>query len=405
MPSGTAFKEELCELKGANVNASLQKVFALLDASEIKKYVTERFVNCTPGPSLLSLSSFIWKRAFTFNIDDAVEAAYDKLGAKQNLISINFDDEYKDAGTLSELLLVHLHGFVKFPGRGYVFSREEYLQQIMKINPWLTVLAQYINTEPFIIAGSSLDEVDLDYYLAHRGATSGRDDRGPSILIEPSPDNITRNECKRRNLILFEGDLTEFFNFCNDVAPNRPTPYELIPTEAQRIIPDVVTKEASLAFWADFELVPGTAKQSTAASPFMYGRSPNWTDLASGFDISRIVSGAIIADIERRLNETDEDCRLVLLMEGTGTGKTTVLRRCSFEFAQRGIRTLCSTALSRLEPARTADIIDLIDDPLVIVVDNFADQVPAFSDILDRLEKKDVVILAAERTYRNRYVR
>ena len=268
----------------------------------------------------------------------------------------------------------------------------------------MTVLSQFIGSEPFIVIGSSMDEVDLDFYIAHRTATSGRDDRGPSILIEPTPDSITRNECERHGLVLFEGKSIDFFNYCNDVAPNRPTPYELIPAEARRIVPDIVTRQAALAFWTDFELVPGTAKSSTEASQFIYGHTPSWTDLASELDVSRTVSGAIIGDIEKRLNDPAEDRRLVLLMGHTGTGKTTVLHRCAFELAQRGITTLRCTALSRLEPAATAYIIDLMDDPVVIVADNFADQVPAFNDILDRLEKKDVVILAAERSYRSRYL-
>ena len=404
LPSGDAFRKDLCKLKGANENRSLQKVFALLDVSEVKEHVTERFVNCSPGPTLLSLSSFIWKRAFTFNIDDAMEAAYAKPEAKQKLNSLNFDDVYKEVKTMSDLFLIHLHGFVKVPERGYVFSRDEYLQQMVKINPWMTVLSQFISTEPFIIAGSSMDEVDLDYYIANRSITSGREDRGPSILIEPFPDNTTRNECKRHNLVLFEGTSIDFFNFCNDELPNRPTPYELIPIEAQKIVPEGITKQSALAFLADFELVPGTAKKSNEVSRFMYGHPPNWTDLASDLDVSRAITREIVSNIERRLDDPSNDRQLVLLTENTGTGKTTVLRRCAFELARHGVRTLFCTALSRLDSQVTAEIIDHMDDPVVLVVDNFADQVRAFSDILSRLEKKDVVVVAAERSYRIRFV-
>jgi hypothetical protein len=45
-----------------------------------------------------------------------------------------------------------------------------------------------------------------------------------------------------------------------------------------------------------------------------------------------------------------------------------------------------------------------MDEPVVLIVDNFADQASVFGDLLERLEKKDVVILAADRTYRFRYI-
>jgi hypothetical protein len=62
------------------------------------------------------------------------------------------------------VILVHLHGSVDFPDRGYVFSRDEYIRQITTINSWMTILAQFMRSEPFVIGGSSLDEVDIDYF-------------------------------------------------------------------------------------------------------------------------------------------------------------------------------------------------------------------------------------------------
>jgi hypothetical protein len=187
LPTGGTFKDELATLKSANKSQPLQRIFSLLTKKEIVDHVQRRFEGCTPGPTYELLSTFIWKRAFTFNIDDAMEAAYDLQAAKQTLLVYNFDDEYEDDRTLSELPYVHLHGCVKWPPIGFVFSREEYIRQITAINPWMTVLSQFIRSEPFIIAGSSLDEVDLDFYLAHRDSVSVRDDRVHQLGSSPIP--------------------------------------------------------------------------------------------------------------------------------------------------------------------------------------------------------------------------
>lgn len=116
------------------------------------------------------------------------------------------------------------------------------------------------------------------------------------------------------------------------------------------------------------------------------------------------MAAAIATDVERRLKPESNAPKVLVVREETGTGKTTVMRRAAFELAQRGFRVLNCSALSRVEPKPTAAIIDLIDDPLVIFVDNFADQAYVFRDVIDSLEKKDVVFVFADRGYRFRYI-
>jgi hypothetical protein len=400
LPSGGNLKSSLCALKGADSNKSLQKVFALLSPDEIHEHVTNRLANSIAGPTQLAMASFIWKRAYTFNIDDAMENAYSGPNPLQTLIPFNFDDPYEEAKSLTELQLLHLHGSVRKPKSGYVFSRNEYIQQLRANSPWLTVLSQFMRTEPFLIVGSSLDEVDLEYYLSFRKPTSGRDDRGPSILVEPCPDATTRNECVQHGLVLFVGTALDFFNYCNREAPERPTPVELIPTEKRRLFPPDVSKPAFASFWSDFELVPGTAGTDLSDSRFLLGHAPTWSDLEASVDIARPISLRLIEEAERSLGGGRETVPLILLSSGSGTGKTTVLRRCAYELAKKGKIVLHCSALSRLEPGSTASMLDLIDGPVVIIADNFADQAVSFVEILSRMEKEDVVILAAERSYR-----
>jgi hypothetical protein len=106
LPSGTKLREDLAAAKNANPSQPLQKIFSLLDAKEVEQHVTKRFSNCTAGPTYLLLSSFVWKRAFTFNIDDAMASAYEGGKGKQSILSYNFDDEYEDDRTLEELPLI-----------------------------------------------------------------------------------------------------------------------------------------------------------------------------------------------------------------------------------------------------------------------------------------------------------
>ena len=126
--------------------------------------------------------------------------------------------------------------------------------------------------------------------------------------------------------------------------------------------------------------------------------------MAADLDVARPVSAQIIEAVESKLHDLDDSRELLILLEIAGSGKTTILSRCAFELARRGIATLRCTSLSRLEPSNTTKTLNAIPGPLVIVVDNFADQVTSFQTILDTIEKKDVVVLAGERSYRTKYI-
>lgn len=400
IPSGKDLSNELEKITGAS--GTLQRVYSLINKNPklIKEHITDRFSDCVPGPTAKLMSSFVWKRVFTWNIDDVIENIYAE-GKIQNIVSKHFNDVYSESSGLEELYVIHLHGYVKQPEKGYVFSREQYVKQIMMVNPWMTVLSQFMLSEPMIIAGSSLDEVDLDFYLAQRTAESARDDRGPSILVA-SDDAIARNICETHNLLHFVGYSHDFFEYCKSVLPSAPTPMELVPQETRNLLPAGISKSTVMAFNSDFELVPGTAPPSEY-SRFMYGHHPSWQDLQSGMDVSRPIVADIMVEVEARLADPQKS-RVLLISENAGTGKSTVIRRTAFELAKRGIRTLMCSALSRIGNT-TASVIDMIDDPVVIVIDNFAEQVTAIPELLARLEKTDVVILGCERAYRLNYLK
>ncbi|MBO1326187.1 SIR2 family protein [Acetobacter sp. TBRC 12305] len=401
LPSGDTLLGELADATSAR-KSSLQRLYQLLTPPLVQKLITNRFVDAQPGPTAKLMASFVWRRVFTWNVDDVIENVYDNEQALQRAIPKHFNDVYTDPLNLEELFVIHLHGFVGQPEKGYVFSRDQYVNQTTKINPWMTVLTQRMLSEPMIIAGSTLDEPDLDYYLALRTGESARDDRGPSILVEVD-DPIATMLCERHGLLHFVGYSNDFFEYCKSVIPNPPTPAELIPLATRQLLPVGVSKSTAMSFNADFELVPGVTKPSTN-SRFMYGHVPNWGDLEANRDIARPLVSDVIVDIEKRLADPIHCARVLILSEISGAGKSTVLRRVAFELAKHGIKTLMCSALSRIANT-TADVIDLVDGPVVVVIDNLAEQVTALPDLLDRLEKPDVIFVCAERSYRMNYIK
>ncbi len=356
VPGSEALKQQLCTLKGAKPASTLQRVFSTLTAAEIAEHVTPHFCVEKPGPSVLKITQFLWRRVYTWNIDDAVEVAYAQSSLLQRATTFNYQDPYVESGSLLDVPIIHLHGWVRSPNQQYVFSASEYARQISSINAWMVTLSAFLAVEPFIIAGTSLDEVDLEYYVAHRTAVTPRSDRGPSIFVDRSPDAITKQYCDAHGMLLFEGDAVEFFDYLDKHVPHRPRPIELVDISLRDLLPESIPARDAMSFGSDFELVPahlqGTS-QKIISSRFFYGHPPSWPDLADSLDIGRDATTRVVAEVDRCLNPS-EPHRIVLLMESTGSGKTTILRRAAFDFANRGINVIMCSALSSVEPTRTA---------------------------------------------------
>ncbi|SFR81558.1 SIR2 family protein [Sphingomonas jatrophae] len=404
LPLGGTYAAELADHKKVPTSTPLQRVFALLGEDERQTLVIDRFSGCTPSDALKALPSFVWKRVFSLNIDDALQAAYETPKRLQDQITRNYRDAYEDDPSLASVPIIHLHGWVGKAEDGFIFSRDEYLRQLHHHNPWMVVLAESLPVDPFIIMGTALDEFDLEYYMSMRTPTTARPDRGPSILVTTSDNAITRHDCAKYGLELFLGTSTDFMLALNRLVADRPTPIGLIPETSRALFPATLSAKDLATFATDFTRVPSAAEPNIDDPSFLLGRAPSWSDLVSQLDVAREQTSAIVTLVQNLLVAEKDRPSLVYLKDDPGGGKTTILRRLAFEFSRLSVPVLICSALGRIEPKFTASMIDLIDGPLVIIVDNFADQVHSIADTIQILEKTDLVFVAAERVYRDRYI-
>lgn len=404
LPLGGSYAAELADLKKVPTTTPLQRVFALLNDAERQTLVIDRFTGCTPSAALEAIPTFIWKRIFSLNIDDALQAAYANPRRLQDFVTRNYRDAFEEAAGRASVPLIHIHGWVGKANEGFIFSRDEYLRQLRHINPWMVLLAESLAIDPFAIMGTALDEFDLEYYLSMRTPVTARPDRGPSILVSTNDDAITRHDCDKYDLAFFHGTSQDFMTFLQEAVGERPTPIGLIPSSTKDLFPASVGGKELATFSADFTRVPSSAEPNTDNSNFLLGRAPTWEDLVSQLDVARQQTGPLVTLIESLFTEDRQHAALIYLKDDPGGGKTTILRRIAFDLARSNIPVLLCSALGRVEPKLTASMLDLIDDPLVIIIDNFADQAFAVADTIKAMEKTDVVFLVTERAYRDRYI-
>jgi hypothetical protein len=406
--STEALRKDLCKLVGVGDNTSITRAYSLLSQEQINSELTDKFSECVPNSALQVLPFFLWYRLFTFNIDDVIENLYSTIkDPKQNIIAINFDDSFEPAPTKQELQSIHLHGWVKKPLSKYVFSHTEYSRMIRSLNPWMHLLSEILATESFIIAGASLNEIDLDYYLSFRSASTPRRSRGPSLFICPDPDKATESDCARFDLILVKSRFEDFLNWLKNTFPTPPNVVDLVVPDASSIFDYTrIDKKDLLRFFMDFELVSASSQPlGKTPSPFLYGREPTWTDLYQHFDIERTVNTEIARRIQEVLYSTT-DSRIVIILDDAGTGKTTTIYRTAQTLSSLGIPVLNVKTLSRINIAVAHNCLanSLVD--IVLIVDGFADHVEQIMEILDdTFIPHKIAVLCSERIYRQEYIK
>ncbi len=402
--SADQLRRDLCGLTGARENTSLTRAYALLSAPQVQAEIVHKFHNCSPGPSLQYLQFFLWRRIFTFNVDDVLENLY-KTPTKQALIPLNYRAAFEPTPARGELQAIHLHGCTLWPDEGFVFAATEYVKVMSGLNPWMHLLSEILATEPFIIAGTSLNEIDLEFYLSHRNSTTPRRGRGPSLLVEPYPDVATRADCDRHGLVLVEATFGDFLEWLRQKFPAPPTVHDLIVPDVGTLFSAGVTPAQLLRFFSDFELVAGTDRPTPSTpSAFMYGREPAWEDLQHHFDIERQDN----ADLKHFVDmaSAPNPRRLGILLDEAGTGKTTAIKRLAHDLAKSGKPVLSIRTLSRIDVNNAVVCLSHCTAPqVVLIADDFADHAEQVADLLESASiTTRFLVVAAEREYRKEYI-
>lgn len=387
-------------------STSLQRAYSFLSKKDVETELTDVFKCQAAGETVRRISDFPWRRVYTLNIDDCFEVAFGETAKIRNFSDeefevLNFSDSFKELSTSTRCSLVHLHGTVSRPEDGYIFSTKEYAKSLTSPNSWMLTLCQQIRTDMFIFAGTSLDEVDVEFYLEQRTQAGSRADLPKSILVEPYPNKITNKICEDHNFTLYEGTISELLEDLRQHDSRLQDPWVRSHDDGlSEIISDRAEK---LKFSSAFDVVPRDTQRSTAVDRFLLGAELSWEMVASNADLARDVYPTLRRDIDHYL--FTKKSRLYLILDQPGTGKTSLMKRMAFDLSLGGSRVFWYTGLGlELEPQRCAQIFDSIEEDVYVFVDNFADFLNVISLILQRTKKQNIMFVASEREYRLGYI-
>ncbi len=211
---GKATEDEKKEVEQYELQDVCQYVDdSLKQYAELRDFLVERLSDVKPADFHYIVSRYPWKKIYTVNIDDLVEAVYRKN--KEKLLVQNQMSQKKK--TDEELEYVKLHGCVNGPREDLVFSRKEYSNLISgRMNFKLNDLAHDIQKENFLFIGASLDEADIDSYVT-KYEQAGYFRKGKMIFVDPKPTIRFRNRVNAFSGILLEWTTEQFMAFLETV--------------------------------------------------------------------------------------------------------------------------------------------------------------------------------------------
>ena len=402
--SASILRDKLCDLHGISKNRSLQQAYGLLDPDGVQVHITEPYHCKEPGPSVTKLASYPWQRVYTLNVDNCLELATRRLppGPGQNIEPEikHFIDDFSELSPLNVQSIIHLHGIVDRPNDGYVFSHSEYAKLIARPNAWMLTLSQLIRSEPFIVAGTTLDEFDFTYYVEQRNPNFARADVAPSILIEPYPDKLTIQLCDKHELYLFVGTTLEFFTFFENKYGPPPEFWRPLPPDGMEAV--LASRHDKIAFSSSFELVPKAAVKPGRIAPFLLGSEINWGDLEARADIAREITPRLLQTIQDISKEPET--RVLILLDDPGAGKSALLKRLAFQLARLEKNTFFFSGREIIDQKSCASILEAILGKVFIFIDDWADHSSFFAQVLPMVARNDIVLIGTERAYRRPYI-
>lgn len=415
LPSGTQLRDEIATKFGLPSKYSLAKTASAIDdLVGLNTYLKSRFSDCVPSPGALRLPLFVWRAIYSLNIDDVVQASYKIADSLQKIKTLTYADSFYESTDIEEVKAIYLHGSVNVPEKGFIFSLQDYGNMVARDSVWLKILADEITFNPFIVIGASLEESDIEYYLARRSSLPPDEvNTAPSLFVSRTIDPVTRATCRRFGLVPVESDAESFLLTLDSLAGHRPSALELVlPRDRDSLFKGLPTERAQRVFFrqwivVDPQALPEQLPERERIS-LLRGTEPHWSQIVNHQDVERNTLNEILQRIIVWAQSGAARRRTIeVLLGSAGSGKSTGLMRLALNLVTSGVRVFYFTGSERIADAETVELIQKLSSPAVFIVDSIAEhatQIAAIIHRLDELRLSHVYIVGAERIQRSERV-
>lgn len=393
LPIGNQLATEISRTFDLPDGYPLAQIADSVPKEELHRFLIDRFSGCIASNPARLISSFVWRSIYTLNIDDVLHDCYASETSFQKPVYLTFKDLYQRPEDPDEVVVAHLHGSVRAPQHGFVFSLPEYGDASAAGYTWFNVLADELTEQPFIIIGCSLAEPDVEAHLARRkGIPSEAEQTAPSLFITKKMDKVLEQTCKKFGLIPIEAEADAFLSYLDAASQPRSRPLELlgVKTSVRTILEGAGVEQRSLrVFFRQWLLVDQTELPLPIDPvPLLVGSEPSWNVITNNEDIIRECVPRLMSHVEKW--KTQVGISILVLQSPAGEGKSTALYRIALELSKLQTSVFFFTAKERLVDEDAAEVLAHLKFPPVLVIDNISDHAPQVAALLDNLEQRKI---------------
>ena len=301
--------------------------------SRVYSWFRSVFTGTTPPGWMEYLAKYPWKRVWTLNVDDTFENAY-RLNASpsaRELISVNWDDEYSDAGGLD---VVHLHGVAnRNEPCPLVFSLSEYSSSAQSRAAWPAVFRGEYGASPFVIIGARVrDEPDIETVIRNRRLVSD----APSLYVARDISPGTEEDLRSWGLIPVQMSAEDFVLSWAEL-----TGLDLDGEAEDQL-------SIAIRIGRQFSEVTKKSLEQKSKHDFLGGDVPDWSDARSGLIAELKHVSAMRADCYH-LGDTLNPSSVVAYLGRSLTGRSAALRSVGEYLLDSGYRTFFYEGQGRLD--------------------------------------------------------
>lgn len=348
LPTGSQLVKELQEKVGGGLT-DLAKYCSVMERkrkSELYAYLTKRFHVASFDDFYLNLNYLNLKGVYTTNIDDLIPQIISKSESRY----VNEQSVYGDCTNEQGVNYLPLHGYVKYPEQGYVFSVEKIANIYNQAPKIWAYLSSAVEKYPTLFIGYGMNDTGVIESILSQQTFQNAQKNMWIVLHNPSDDDIEYFEGIGFSIIISE--TKEFLDEIPLLDSWSATKIRKSPIET------LLSKN----------LVPKDARGQTQRpiEEFYRGMAPSWPDILRNV----IHKTSFFKDIENSIFSS----RHTLVIGSPISGKTTLAMQVAHQIQFDGVKLIFdSLSLNRAE--YIAKLVG--NERALIVVENFSDDVDA----------------------------
>lgn len=300
---------------------------------QLKAIYSKEYKGVSPSEWLEQLFGYTWKRAYTWNIDDAVQNI-NRRSAQARRYFNGMSDAVQELDGKEFLQFINLHGEITKESLGLIMSESQYSDILSKGgHKWYRQAAQdYLAFNPIFI-GSKLSEPILKAEL-QRAMRDASSTQGRAYLVVPDElTAIQKGNYRSQGIIHVKATLEQFVRWLKAELPNGVSTANALAAHNIRIPPDEVSRLTPDERQAAWNLKPikvaqleasiaaaTTQAKSAAGRKFYRGFAPSWDVAASDIPVWLSAANDLDEALASSISRRD---RLFVALGQAGSGKTT----------------------------------------------------------------------------------